>query len=230
MPYVALMRHQLCHFDQYTFCVLPPTEASASVSTSLSTSSAFPPSPACVPAWRGGHIFTFLHFISLRSIPHQCTHREIRVVALYKNKRGQSPMSSPLHSPVTNDRRLLAISSFGHLEIPSAITFCTPGIYFATRLQPPVTSSLPSILIAKEARLSRDPPHLLTHDTATTLSPLNSTGSPSVSGLSCKMPWVTNAVITMPQTSSTFIVIASCPLVTVGYFSSYDRLLSRSYL
>ena len=48
-PSIALRRHQVCRWFPYTVCVLPPTEASASVSTSLSTSSSFPPSPVYVP-------------------------------------------------------------------------------------------------------------------------------------------------------------------------------------
>ena len=50
---------------------------------------------------------------------------------------------------------LRAIFSFGDLEIPSATTFCTPGICFAAWLHPLVISSLPSNLMARATSLSR---------------------------------------------------------------------------
>ena len=134
LPCNALRRHQLFHWLQYTFCVLPPTEASARVSTSLSASFSSPPSPTLVPARRG-----------LRSV-HDCAFRVIaphtmpsmysvgksgcRIVT--KISQPLLPIVCSLHSPCTSVCRLRAIFSFGHLEIPSAATFCTPGICFAS--------------------------------------------------------------------------------------------------
>ena len=44
-------------------------------------------------------------------------------------------------------------------------------------------SGLPSKLMARAARMLRDPPHRLIHEAAATLSPLNSAGYPGVFGL-----------------------------------------------
>ena len=107
------------------------------------------------------------------------------------NSQPRLPILCSLHSPCTSDCRLRAIFSFGHLEIPSSTTFCTPGICFVAWLHPLVISSLPMNLMARAACLLRDPPHRYFHETAETLSPINSTGSPKVFGLSCKMTCVT---------------------------------------
>ena len=163
------------HWLQYTFCVLPPTEVSARVSTSLSASSPFPPSPTYVPARRR---LRTVHDSAFRVIAHQTMSSmysvgksDCRIVS--KNSQQLLPILVSLHSPCTSVCRLRAIFSFDHLEIMSATTSCTPGICFASWLQPPVISSLPSSLMARAARLLRDAAHRLIDETAATLSPLN---------------------------------------------------------
>ena len=64
-PSDALRRHQVFHLLQYTFCVLPPTDASARVSTTLSASLSSPPPLTYVPARRG---FRSVHDSAFRVI------------------------------------------------------------------------------------------------------------------------------------------------------------------
>ena len=219
-PSIALRRHQVCHLFQYNACGLPPTEASASVSTSLPTSSSFPPSPVCVPArWglRGVHGSAFRVIAShIMSSMYPVGKFGCRIVS--KDARPPSPIFCSLHCPCTRVCNFWAISVFGHLEMPSAnTTFCRPGICFASWLHPLVISCLPRSLIAIEARRLCDPPHRLIHDTAATLSPPNSTGSP-----------VMYAVMTIPPNSCKFIVIVSSPLVIVWFFESRDSTRGAS--
>ena len=143
-------------------------------------------------------VFMILHFVSMLPIQcHPCTLWKSRVVELSRTRNHfylYFALSIPLVRATDG-----CLRSFGHLKIPSATTFCTPGTFFASCLQLLVIIiSLPSYLMAWVARLLRDPPHRLIHETAATLSPLNSAGSPGVFGLSCKMTCVTYAVITMP--------------------------------
>ena len=107
-------------------------------------------------------------------------------------KKTAAKVTDVLFSPLSCHYRLQVATNL--VFRPSRISvsyfffsFCTPGICLATWLQPLVISSLPSNLMDEEGGLSRDPPYLSTHDTAVTLFPLNSAGSPSVSDLSCKM-------------------------------------------
>ena len=56
---------------------------------------------------------------------------------------GSSNQSSELFSSPT----LRIISSCGHRDMPSADTFCAPGICLVVRVHPPMVSRRPSILI-----------------------------------------------------------------------------------
>ena len=171
-PSNSLRRHQVFHWLQYTFCVLPPPKP------------ALRSPPVCPPRYYslllqhmlllGGvcDVFMILHFVSLTtSSMYSVGKSGCRIVS--KNLQQLLPILVSLHSPCTSVCRLRAIFSFDHLEIMSATTSCTPGICFASWLQPPVISSLPSSLMARAARLLRDAAHRLIDETAATLSPLN---------------------------------------------------------
>ena len=121
------------------------------------------------------------------------------------NRWPSFPRIISVHPRLARRRTSRATSLRGHLEIPSASTFSTPGMCFATRHQPLVSSSLPSRRITNPALVSRDPPHRLIHDTADALSLLIKIGSPSFSGRSLSCTIKHHAVKNMPHSSSRLV-------------------------
>ena len=159
-----------------------------------------------------------LHFLSLLPIQyHPCTPGKSGCRIVSKNSQPLLPILRSLYPLVR------ASAGCGR-------SFLLAVWKFRLLLQPLVISSLPSNLMAKPARLPRDPPYRLIHETAATLSPLNIIRSPGVCGLSCEMTCVTYAVITMPQSSSRLIMITSTPFVTIWFLNSSVRWGFRSYL
>ena len=129
LPCNALRRHQLFHWLQYTFCVLPPTEASARVSTSLSASFSSPPSPTHVPARRLRVHASAFRVIALHTMSSMYSVGKSSCTIVSKNWQPLLLLLCSLHSPCTSVCTLLEIFSFGYLEIPSDTTFCLSLIH-----------------------------------------------------------------------------------------------------
>ncbi|CAB1119160.1 unnamed protein product [Ectocarpus sp. CCAP 1310/34] len=74
--------------------------------------------------------------------------------------------------------------------------------------------------MSSSACLSLEPPHLFTHGTADTLSPLIMIVCPGCVGFSPTNIWTTQHVIIIPSNSSVLIVIALASLASAFLFSS----------
>ena len=162
-PSSVRRRHQVCHLIQYTFCVLPHTEASARVSTNLSTSSSFPLHPFVL-----GGIVRCVHGSAFRVIASHIVSSMYSIRKFRLSKCLEELATTVLYPALSIALVRVSAGFVGSFlwtistSIPFATTFCTPRICFA--LTPTARdSSLPSS-IGNEARLFCDPPQRFIHD------------------------------------------------------------------
>ena len=153
-----------------------------------------------------------------------------------RRRSPRAPLDCSDQSSVfVNCLTLLASSDRGQREIPSANAFCTPGICFASYLQPPRISRRPSILIIRPARLSLArlslaPPHRFAQVTAAKLSQRIKMGSPLDSRWSPTSSCMAHAVSTIPTSSSKLIVTLHVSRRAALRFSPAESARGESYL
>ena len=168
LPSTVLMRHLVCNFDLYTFCVLLSTEASARVSTSLATSFAFPPSPALCSFLAGLAHIHVLHLMSLRSPPrHQCVQREIQIVVLYK--KNTITVTDVLFSPLFCHKRLQVASDLVFQPSRNSVGYYVLHSRDMFSFMTPTARHFKSDHSQRSAFNARST--TLTHDTVAALSP-----------------------------------------------------------